>query len=133
MEERDTHGSWNPYLAGALTGPLIVLSAYLTGNFFGASSSFVRTAGFIERVLSPAHVAQLGYFSRFAPRIDWQWFFLAGVCLGALGSALLSRDLAWRGVPPMWGSRFGPGRALRAMASFAGGFVMLVGARIAGG
>ena len=132
MGHRDT-GGMNPYLAGALTGLLIVLSAYVTGNFFGASSSFVRTAGMIERIVSPEHVARASYFSRYLPRIDWQWLFLAGVLLGALSSALLSRDFAWRGVPGMWGRRFGPGGPLRAAAAFAGGFVMLVGARIAGG
>jgi hypothetical protein len=126
-------GGWNPYAAGALTGLLIVLSAYSTGNFFGASSSFVRTAGMIERIFSPERVARSSYFARFVPHIDWQWLFLAGICLGALCSALLSRDFAWRGVPGMWESRFGPGGARRALASFAGGFVMLVGARIAGG
>lgn len=130
---RHDDGGRNPYLAGALTGLLIVLSAYFTGNFFGASSTFVRAAGMTERIFSPGHVDQLGYFARYVPHVDWQWLFLAGVALGALGSALLSRDFAWRGVPGMWESRFGPGRARRAAAAFAGGFVILVGARIAGG
>ena len=126
-------GVWNPYVAGALTGVLIVLSASFTGNFFGASSSFVRTAGMIERIFAPERVAALSYFTRYLPRPDWQWFFLLGVFLGALASALSSGDFAWRGVPGMWAWRFGPGGAPRAAASFAGGFVMLVGARIAGG
>ena len=47
----DTSGKgWNPYLAGALTGLLMVSSVWLTGKFFGASTSFVRSAGMIERV-----------------------------------------------------------------------------------
>ena len=131
--ERREEGGWNPYVAGALTGLLIVLSAYSTGNYFGASSSFVRTAGMIERIVSPEHVARASYFSRYLPRIDWQWLFLAGVLLGALSSALLSRDFAWRGIPPMWATRFGSGAPLRAGAAFAGGFMLLVGARVAGG
>jgi hypothetical protein len=132
MAVRDESG-WNPYVAGALTGILIVLSAYFTGNYFGASSSFVRTAGLIEQVFGPEHVARTSYFTRFVPRIDWQWLFLAGICLGAFLSSLLSRDFAWRGVPGMWEARFGPSAPLRAAAAFAGGFVMLIGARIAGG
>ena len=130
---RQEDGGWNPYLAGALTGLLIVLSAYLTGNFFGASATFVRAAGMVEQVFGPRHVAQAGYFARYVPHVDWQWLFLVGVALGALCSALLSRDFAWRGVPGMWERRFGPGGARRAAVSFTGGFVMLVGARIAGG
>jgi len=53
--------------------------------------------------------------------------FLVGVCLGALVAALLSRDFAWRGIPPMWATRFGSGAPLRAGAAFAGGFMLLVG------
>jgi len=132
MTQREA-GSWSPYLAGALTGLLIVLSAYFTGNFFGASSSFVRAAVIIEQFFSPEHVARSSYLARYLPRIDWQWLFLTGVCLGAFGSALLSGDLAGRGIPGMWESRFGPNMARRAAAAFAGGFVILVGARIAGG
>jgi len=132
MSSTDDRG-WNPYGAGAITGLLVVLSAYFTGNFFGASSSFVRTAGLIEQLFGAEHVARTSYFSRYVPRIDWQWFFLVGICLGALIAALLSRDFAWRGVPGMWAARFGPGASLRAVAAFAGGFVLLVGARIAGG
>jgi hypothetical protein len=124
---------WNPYIAGVLAGILIVLSAYFTGNYFGASTSFVRTAGLIEKFFGPEHFAGTRYFLRYVPNIDWQWFFLVGVCLGALIAALLSRDFAWRGMPPMWAARFGPGSPLRAGAAFAGGFIMLIGARIAGG
>lgn len=132
MTAREDRGM-NPYVAGALAGVLIVLSASFTGNYFGASSSFVRAAGMIEQVFGPGHVARTSYFLRYAPRVDWQWLFLAGVLLGSLVSALLARDFAWRGVPGMWAERFGPGAPLRAVAAFAGGFVILVGARIAGG
>jgi len=132
MSLREDRG-WNPYAAGALAGILIVLSANFTGNYFGASSSFVRTTGLIEKLFGPEHVARTSYFMRYVPLIDWQWFFLVGIFLGALVAALLSRDFAWRGMPPMWATRFGPGAPLRAGAAFAGGFVMLVGARIAGG
>ncbi|MHB8834195.1 MAG: YeeE/YedE thiosulfate transporter family protein [Candidatus Methylomirabilia bacterium] len=132
MSLREDRG-WNPYVAGGLSGVLIVLSAYFTSNYFGASSSFVRTAGILEKFVGPEHVARTSYLLRYAPRIDWQWFFLVGVCLGALVAALLTRDFAWRGMPPMWAERFGSSAPLRAVAAFAGGFILLVGARIAGG
>jgi len=124
---------WNPYLAGGLTGVAIVLSAVLTGNYFGASSTFVRTAGLVERVFGPEHVAGLAYFARFVPRIDWQWFFVAGIGLGAAASAVTSRSFRVRAVPDLWAARFGTGRLARALGAFAGGVVLMVGARIAGG
>jgi hypothetical protein len=132
MSLREDRG-WNPYVAGALTGILIVLSANFTGNYFGASTSFVRTAGMIEKLFGPEHVARTSYFTRYVPLVDWQWFFLVGIFLGALVAALISRDFAWRGMSPMWAARFGPGAPLRSVAAFTGGFIMLVGARIAGG
>jgi len=126
-------GGWNPYFAGALTGVLIVFSALLTGNYFGASSSFVRAAGIIEKVFDPARVAGSSYFGRYLPHLDWQVLFLVGVTAGALASAVRSREFSWQGMPGMWETRFGPRRGPRAAASFAGGVVMLFGARIAGG
>lgn len=132
MSSQDDRG-WNPYFAGALTGVLIVFSALLTGNYFGASSTFVRAAGMVERIFDSGHVAGLSYFGRYLPRIDWQALFLVGVFAGALVSAARSREFSWQGVPGMWETRFGPGRGLRAAVSFAGGVVILFGARIAGG
>ena len=39
----------NPYVGGALAGLLAVASVWITGKFFGASTTFVRAAGFIEK------------------------------------------------------------------------------------
>lgn len=130
--QREPEG-WNPYAAGALTGLLIVVSAAATGNYFGASSSFVRTAGLIERLFGPERVAALEYFQRFVPRIDWQWLFLAGIVLGSAASAATSGSFRLSAVPDLWARRFGTGRAPRALAAFAGGVVVMIGARIAGG
>jgi len=47
MQQQD--GGWSPYLAGALSGVVGVLSVWFTGQFLGASTSFVRTAGMIEQ------------------------------------------------------------------------------------
>lgn len=43
---------WNPYLAGALTGLLLVASVWFTGKYVGASTTFVRSTGFIERLFA---------------------------------------------------------------------------------
>ena len=45
--------AWSPYLAGALSGVVLVLSVWIAGKFFGASTSFVRSAGLIEKLFSP--------------------------------------------------------------------------------
>ncbi len=124
---------WSPYTAGALTGLLMILSIWFTGKYFGASTSFVRTAAMLERLMAPERVAALPYFVRNAPVIDWQWLFVAGILVGAFISAKLFGDFRWEAVPPMWRERFGPNPWKRGGVAFAGGVVAMFGARLAGG
>lgn len=132
MVQRD--GGWNPYLAGALSGLVGVFSVWFAGQYFGASTSFVRTAGMIEKVFGPERVTQMDYFIKNVPRIDWQWMFVVGIFLGALISALTSGDFKLQSVPDMWAERFGSGStAKRAVAAFVGGGVAMFGARLADG
>lgn len=132
MKPKDDVG-WNPYLAGALSGVVLVLSVWLTGKFFGASTTFVRSAGMIEKLFSAERVARMEYFLRELPQIDWQWMFVVGIFLGSLVSALTSRSFRWQAVPDMWERRFGTSRAKRAVVAFAGAAVAMFGARLADG
>ena len=63
---------WSPYIAGGLVG-LLNWFAILTVEPLGASTTFGRTAGMIERIFVPGHLARLPYFQKYAPGIDWQW------------------------------------------------------------
>ena len=124
---------WSPYLAGALTGLLMVFSVWLAGKFFGASTSFVRTAGLLESLVAPERVAGMAYFVAKVPKIDWQWMFVLGILLGAFAASKLFNDFRWEAVPPLWQARFGPERTKRHAVAFAGGLVAMFGARLAGG
>jgi uncharacterized protein len=126
-------GGWSPYLAGGLSGLVGVMSVWLTGQFFGASTSFVRTAGMIEQWFGPERVAQLEYFTNVVPRIDWQWMFVVGIVLGSLVSALTSGSFRWQSVPDMWARSFGHTPVKRGVTAFAGGVVAMFGARLADG
>lgn len=126
-------GQWSPYLAGSLSGLLIVGSVWLTGKYFGASTSFVRGVGMIEKIFSPERVAQLEYFSNTAPIVEWQWMFVTGVLVGSLFSSLSSGSFRLQAVPGMWQGRFGPSIGKRAVPAFAGGLISMYGARLAGG
>lgn len=126
-------GRWNPYLAGALSGLLSILSVWAAGKYLGASTTFVRTAGMVENLFGPERLAQMPYFVRYAPKIDWQWMFVAGIFVGALISAWRSGSFKWQAVPGMWQGRFGAGKAKRAAVAFMGGIIALFGARLAGG
>jgi hypothetical protein len=125
--------SWSPYLAGALSGLVLVLSVWVADKYFGASTSFVRSAGIIERVFSAERVAKMDYFVKESPKIDWQWMFVVGIFVGSLIAAKISGTHKWKAVPDMWESRFGSGTALRAVAAFAGGLIAMFGARLADG
>lgn len=125
--------TWSPYVAGALAGLLLVLSVFLTGKYFGASTTFVRAAGLVEQAVSPERVAGMEYFLKEKVKIDWQFLFVVGVLFGALASAWLSGEKRAVAVPPMWEGRFGPLRSRRWVAAFLGGAVLMFGARLADG
>jgi uncharacterized protein len=125
--------SWSPYLAGALSGLVLVLSVWFAGKYFGASTTFVRSAGLIEKIFASERVAKMEYFIKQTPTIDWQWMFVVGIFIGALIAALSSGTFRWKAVPDMWESRFGSGTALRAVVAFAGGLIAMFGARLADG
>jgi uncharacterized membrane protein YedE/YeeE len=126
-------GSWSPYIAGGLSGLVIILSVLWTGQFFGASTSFVRSAGMLGKVFDPERVAQLEYFIRYLPKFDWQLLFVIGIFLGALIAALWSGSFRWQGVPDMWAARFGTNPLKRGIVAFIGGIVAMFGARLADG
>lgn len=124
---------WSPYLAGALSGLVLVLSVLIAGKYFGASTSFVRSAGMLEGLLEPERVAQLAYFKSETPKIDWQWMFVFGIFIGSLISSVTSASFRWQALPDMWRNRFGSSISKRAIVAFLGAAVAMFGARLAGG
>lgn len=83
---------WSPYAAGALAGLLLVLSVFVTGKYFGASTTFVRAAGFVEQTILPEKVAVMDYFIKEKVKIDWQFMFVVGVLFGSLAAAWISKE-----------------------------------------
>ena len=125
--------SWSPYVAGALTGLLIIMTTWMSGIYFGASTSFVRATAFIESVFSPAYVSSKTYFQWFPPTIDWQFLFVIGIMIGAFAASITSQSFKLQAVPDMWEARFGPGGGKRGLVAFIGGVIVMFGARMAGG
>jgi hypothetical protein len=125
--------TWSPYTAGALAGLLLVLSVFFTGKYFGASTTFVRAAGFVERAVVPERVTGMAYFLKEKVIVDWQFLFVVGVLFGSMASAWLSKEKRAVAVPQMWENRFGASRIRRWTAAFLGGVVLMFGARLADG
>lgn len=126
-------GQWNPYVAGALSGLVIVGSVWLNGKYAGASTTFVRSAGMIEEFFSPERIAQMEYFLKEKPIVDWQWMFVLGILIGSLVAALTAGSFKSQAVPDMWRAKFGPSAIKRGLAAFVGGLIAMYGARLADG
>lgn len=124
---------WSPYLAGALAGLVSIGSVWFTGKYFGASTTFVRTAGMIESTVNPERVAMMEYFIKEAPKVDWQTMFLVGIFIGALITSIRDASFRFQAVPELWQERFGFSRIKRGLVAFAGGTVAMFGARLADG
>ncbi|RQW83810.1 MAG: YeeE/YedE family protein [Geobacter sp.] len=126
-------GAWSPYLAGALSGLVSICSVWLAGKYFGASTTFVRSAGMVEQAVDPERVAAMPYFMKEVPMIDWQWMFVVGIFIGALIASTTSGSFRWQALPEMWQTRFGPVRWKRWLVAFIGGTIGMFGARLADG
>ncbi len=139
MDVESNGRPWSPYLAGVLTGLLAVLSVFVTTKvlgkpkFLGASTTFVRATGLIEKQIAPKHVETNEYFQSKKVKVDWQMLLVAGIFFGALAGSLQDRSFKLEAAPPMWVERFGHSVVLRAAAAFLGGAVAMFGARLAGG
>jgi hypothetical protein len=99
----------------------------------GASTTFVRTVGLIEKIFDAERVAKMEYLIKELPMIDWQWMFVVGIFFGSLIAARTSETFHWQAVPSMWEERFGPNKSKRAIIAIVGGAVAMFGARLAGG
>ena len=129
LNERD----WSPYLAGVLSGVVIILSVWISGKYFGASTTFARSAGMIEKLFDAERVAKMDYFIKEVPKVDWQWMFVVGIFIGSLIASTTSGTFRWKALPDMWEKRFGPSRIKRGVVAFIGGVIGMFGARLADG
>lgn len=139
MKLRTEDGGWSPYLAGALTGLLAIASVFATTkfmgktNYLGASTTFVRAAGLLEKTVAPDRVSANEYFTKEKVRVDWQFMLVVGIFFGALISSLTDRSFKFESAPPTWRDRFGASIWKRAAGAFFGGIIAMMGARMADG
>jgi len=139
MKWKTADGGWNPYLAGVLLGILAIASVLATTqllgktSYLGASTTFVRAAGILERTVAPDRVATNEYYTETKVRVDWQFMLVVGIVLGAFISSTTDKSFKLEGVPPTWEERFGPSVGKRAIGAFVGGIIAMMGARLADG
>lgn len=127
--------AWSPYAAGIVIGLLQVPAFLLIETALGASSSYVTVGAAIASLIDPS-LAKIDYVARhIAPTAKnlWQVALVIGIAFGAWASMTMS-GARRRPISPIWERALGsssPG--LRYGVAFFGGFLMLLGARIADG
>jgi uncharacterized protein len=138
MDNPITRKSWSPYVVGAAIGVLSWFAFATADKPLGITTAFENTAALIEKAAIPNFEQTNDYYAAKAkegksPKIDWEWMLVIGVFLGAFFSSWLARDRHQETIPALWRWRFGDSVAKRFAAAFAGGALMMIGARMASG
>ncbi len=142
---------WN-WKTGGLALGLVFFLAVMLVKPIGVSTQFVILDGIIWDAINPevvtqtedgkytsinAYLAKSGgkYAKNIANPLNYSFVFVIAMMIGALISAALR---GWvrpeeRMMPPIWRANFGDSAAKRYLAAFVGGFIVLFGARLAGG
>lgn len=129
-----TATGWSPYQVGASIGVLSWLTFLCSDRPIGASSSYATAAGLLGKRLAPEHTKRLKYFQDEPPKLNWGVVFMLFALVGAFLAATGSGEFSPHWLPSMWEARFGEhSLLLRLLVAFAGGVIMALGARLAGG
>ena len=131
---------WSPYAVGTGIGLLSWVTFALMNKALGVSTTFVRTAGMVEGLVSEDHIRSNAYFAKYLgtmegpyPVFEWQFALVVMLVLGAFCASWLSSTRLRETVPDLWKARFGPSKGTRFVGAFLAGIVVMFGARLAGG
>jgi hypothetical protein len=128
-----TMARWSPYLAGAGIGILSCLAFLLADRPLGCSTAFVKARGLIGRAINADKIGKMEYYRDIIPKVDWAFMIIPGIIVGACISAVLSGTFQVIVVPQLWVSVFGDTPLIRLAIALAGGILLGLGARWAGG
>lgn len=130
-----TRQAWSPYVAGVVIGLLQIPAFLLIETALGASSSYVTIGGMFASWIDPSTL-KIDYVARHVAATGKNWWQVAlviGIAIGAFVSMKLS-GAKRAAISPVWQRALGStSRAKRYAVAFIGGFVLLLGARIADG
>jgi uncharacterized protein len=130
--------SWKA--AGISLGLLLTIATALVKPL-GVSTQFVVTDAAAIHQVAPEFAEKNTYLSKYGEKTDWGigygWMLVLGMFAGGGVTARLLRnkqpDADKGSMPAMWTGRFGASHLKRYLAAFGGGFLLLFGARLAGG
>lgn len=127
--------AWSPYLAGVVIGLLQIPAFLIIETALGASSSYVTVGALVTSWVDPS-ILTIKYASSHVTTTGknwWQVALVGGIAIGAFLSMKLS-GARRAAISPIWARALGStSPAKRYAVAFGGGFLMLLGARIADG
>ncbi len=127
---------WSWATGGFILGIWNIL-IFLSGNHLGTTTAYAQTTGYLTQFFSdiiPVSTWTAGTCGTGSVlQVSWQWLLVLGIFLGGLIGRLIHGRKKVEAIPEMWREKFGDYPRLRYLHAFIGGFLMLVGARIAGG
>lgn len=126
--------AWSPYAAGILIGLLQIPTFLLIETALGTSSSYVTIAAHIASLVDTS-IGEMDYLAKhmYGAKNLWQVALVVGIAIGAFISMTLS-NARRQAISPVWRKAVGIDKLSgRAPMAFAGGFIMVLGARIADG
>lgn len=137
---------------GGLLLGLVFFAAVLLVKPIGVSTQFVILDGIVADAVNPALVTQTEegaytstnaylakskgkYAKSVSNPLNYSFVFVLAMAVGGFVSVMARGgiDRADRSVPELWRANFGDSPAKRYLAAFVGGFIVLYGARLAGG
>ena len=113
-------------IALAILNPLVFLTA-TTNRPIGASTAFPYIADTITGM------TQNSYFEKIETPGNWELIFLTGTFLAGLIISLIKKEFKFILIHSNWEIFKGSSKIKRVMWSFIGGFILIFGARMAGG
>ncbi len=130
--------SWKA--AGISLGLLLIVATALVKPL-GVSTQFVVTDAAVAHSVAPEFAENNTYLAKYGEKTGWGigygWMLVFGMFVGGGITHLLLKkrqpDIDKGSMPGMWTERFGASHLKRYASSFAGGVLLLFGARLAGG
>lgn len=121
------------WLAGGFMLAGVLLVAVAVAQPLGVTTQYVRAVGGACAAVCPDAADANAYFTKEKLVFGYGEMVVLGVPLGAFLVSLATGRLGRGAAPDAWTARFGPSGAKRMLGAFAGGFLLLFGARLAGG
>lgn len=114
---------------GGMIG-LVQIFAIATVQPLGVSTAYPQLVGWLVDRIAPGFAESQPYLQKIGAKIGWEVMLILGLALGAFVSSLLpgGRNALACDLPNVFRSSW-----WRGLAAFVGGFLILFGARLAGG